>query len=142
MNEKIRQIRIFFQTIDFIDFAIFFGSFANKQTNFFSDIDIAIHTNKELELLEIGELVVNLEDILHKKVDLVLLNELYKKNPLLAYNITTNHEIIMLNDKNLYIDFKTNSFLWYFDFEPTLKMFNENFLKRVENGNFGKTKTA
>ncbi|NWF67295.1 MAG: nucleotidyltransferase domain-containing protein [Campylobacterales bacterium] len=139
---NIENIQAYLKTFDFINFALLFGSSVNKQIHFFSDIDIAIHTKRELELLEIGELVINLEDILHKKVDLVILNGLYKKNSFLSYNITTNNEVIILNDENLYIDFKTNSFLWYFDFEPTLKMFNENFLKRVENGNFGKTKTA
>ena len=52
-------------------FALGFGSAAKKEMNKLSDVDIGIYTVDEMPLLEIGKIVVGLEKIVKKKVDLV-----------------------------------------------------------------------
>ncbi len=61
-----------------IIFAVLFGSYANDTSYNLSDIDIAIYTNKELDILEIGSIVSDLEQATNKKIDLIVLNNLYK----------------------------------------------------------------
>ena len=69
----------------YIDFAILFGSYATDNTNFLSDIDIGIHTNREISLIELGEINSRIETLLSTEADIILLNDLYKKNPALSF---------------------------------------------------------
>ncbi len=78
----------------FIDFAILFGSQARGDAFPFSDIDIGIYVNKEIPLLEIGGLISELEEELRKDVDIIVLNDLYKKNPRVAYEIVKDAILI------------------------------------------------
>lgn len=127
---------------DFITNAFIFGSYAkNKQTSL-SDIDIAIQTNKDIDLFTIGEIIADLESIGNIKIDLVLCNELYKYSPLLAYNIYQNHKILYIQNTKEYNDFKENSLHYYLDFKPVIDEQNTAFLERVKNGNIAKTKIA
>jgi len=94
-----------------ISFALLFGSYARGDSHFLSDIDIGVWFKKEPDILDIGQIVGDLEEICQKRVDFVVLNELYKKNPLLSYNIASKHKILCLKDKECYIDFKRQSYL-------------------------------
>jgi len=123
---------------DYIDVALLFGSYAKGDEKFLSDIDIAINTTKKITLLELGYIVATLEDALNKKVDLVILNELYKKNPLLAYNIYINHKEIFIKNKKAYDDFKFYALKYYMDTKPLYEMTNQKMLERLNNGTFGK----
>lgn len=96
-NEKLfENLKKFFENLDFIDFALVFGSYAKEKVLPISDLDVAIHTSKELEFLEIGNLISEMEKITKKEVDLVILNGIYQKNPLLAYNIISEGILIFL----------------------------------------------
>ncbi len=119
---------------------LLFGSHASGKDAYLSDIDLAIETNKELDLLTYGELLSELETFYNKKIDLIVTNELYRKNPKIAFNITDNHEVIFIKDKNRYIDFKVNSLKYYFDTMYMYKMFDKSLQERLENGTFGKVK--
>ena len=136
------QISEILTKYDFISNILLFGSYAAGKNSYLSDIDIAIHTTKELELLELGSLISLLESTLDIKVDLVILNELYKKSPLLAYNIYQSHKIISIRDKKRYREFKSNALHYYMDFKPVLEAQNRAFLKRIEDGTLAKIKTA
>jgi len=127
---------------DFITNAIIFGSYASHTHNKLSDIDIAIHTQKDIDLLTLGEIISKLESQLKRKVDLVILNDLYKKSPLLCYNIYKSHKIIFVNNEEKYKKFKLNSLHYYMDFEPIIAQQNRAFLERIDSGTIGKTKTA
>jgi len=127
---------------NFIQTALLFGSYAKGTTHSMSDIDIAIETSRELNLLELGSIVSEIETLYNQKVDLVILNDLYKKRPLLAYNIYQNHKLLFTKDINGYISFKTNALHYYMDFQNILEEQNKAFHKRVSDGNIAKTKTA
>ena len=103
-----------------------------------SDLDIAIYTKKELDLLTQGEIIAALECAFDTKVDLIILNDLYKTNPKLAFNITDNHQVVFCNDEKYYIDFKTQSLKYYFDIAPMYEMFDKALKERLENGTYGK----
>jgi len=120
-----------------IEFALLFGSFASNTSNNLSDIDIAIYLNSELKLLEFGMIVSDLEQVTNKKIDLIVLNDLYKKNAKLAFNILQSHKILFCNDKDRYIDFKSNTMQYYFDIQPMYEMFDKQLLKRLDNGTYG-----
>jgi len=134
ITDKIASI---LNRFDFIKNALLFGSYASKKSGFLSDIDIAIETSKDISLLEYGSIVATLEDALNKKIDLVILNELYKKEPLLAYNIYINHKPIFIKDKAKYDNFKLYALKYYTDLKPLFNLTNKAIRKRVKNGTFG-----
>jgi len=86
--------------------------------------------------------ISKLESATNKKIDLVILNNLYKKSPLLAYNIYLQHKIIFLKDEKSFKSFKENALHYYMDFEHILDEQNRAFLQRIADGNLAKTKTA
>ncbi|MEA1920571.1 MAG: nucleotidyltransferase domain-containing protein [Campylobacterota bacterium] len=120
-----------------IVFTLLFGSFARNSSNVLSDVDIAIFTDRTLDILEFGMLVSDLEQECQRKVDLVILNDLYKTDARLAFNIINAHQIIFCNDKDAYIDFKSDTMQYYFDIEPMYEMFDKQLLKRLDNGTYG-----
>jgi len=123
---------------DFIVFALLFGSHASQKVHTMSDLDIAIYTDSEIDLLMMGEIIAALEAEMNTKVDLVVLNDLYKTDPKLAFNITDNHEVIFCRDRECYIDFKTMSMKYYFDIAPMYEMFDKAPKERLKNGTYGK----
>lgn len=127
---------------DFITNVLIFGSYATDKQNIMSDIDIAMHTNKDIDIFELGEIISNLESTLALKIDLVVLNNLYKKSPLLAYNIYQSHKPIYINDTEAYSSFKENALHYYLDFQHVIEDQNIAFLERVKNGTIAKIKTA
>ncbi|BCD60880.1 MULTISPECIES: nucleotidyltransferase family protein [unclassified Nitratiruptor] len=122
-----------------IAFVLLFGSFAKNEAHHLSDVDIGVYFLKEPDILDIGEMVLDLEEITGKRADLVVLNDLYKKNPLLSFNIIQNHEVLCVKDKEKYVDFKANLYLWYFDHEPLFRIQKEAFYERLKNGDLAKT---
>ncbi|WP_456402350.1 type VII toxin-antitoxin system MntA family adenylyltransferase antitoxin [Hydrogenimonas sp.] len=129
------------QPYNFIDFALLFGSCASGKDHPMSDIDIAIHTNRPIDLLEQGALIGALEERLGKDVDLVILNNLYKKNAKLAFNIVDNHTIIFNRSQKAYADFKFHTYKYYFDQKPMYEMFDKALKERLADGTYGKTQT-
>ena len=136
----IKKLADILSKYDFILFALLFGSYASGKDGYLSDIDIAIETNKELDLLTYGKMISDIETSLKKKIDLIITNELYKSDPKIAFNITDNHKVIFVKDKNRYIDFKVNSLKYYFDTMYMYKMFDKSLQERLKNGTFGKVK--
>ena len=136
------QLKQLLQTYDFIDFALLFGSYAKGTQRTLSDIDIGIYTHRPIDLLEQGELISTLEEAFQKKIDLVLLNDLYKKSAKLAFNIVDNHQVIFCKNQEAYIDFKTYTYKYYFDQKPMYEMFDKALLERMENGTYGKAQAS
>lgn len=116
-------------------FAYIFGSKV-KKSRFGSDLDIAVHFKDEPEILEIGALVLKLEEAANCKVDLVSLNNLDKLNPKLAYSIISEGIIAYLKNKELFNQFKESVILQYLDFKPVGELFNKNFNNRLVNHKF------
>ena len=121
---------------DFIENALLFGSYSSGKESYLSDIDIAVYSRKELNLLELGDIISDLEDVTGKKIDLVILNNLYKKNPLLAYNIYINHKILFIGNKKEYENFKFYALKYYMDTKPLYEMTNQQLIQRLNSGTF------
>ena len=136
------QLKHILQNFDTIINAFIFGSYAANNQHILSDIDIAIETTRDLDLFEMGEIIAAIETASGKKTDLVILNDLHKKSPLLTYNIYKNHKILFLKSAEKYMLFKENALHYYLDFKPVIDEQNSAFAKRIEDGNLAKIKTA
>lgn len=138
MNEKeLNIIHDILNEYDEIIFALLFGSRVDNKISSKSDIDIGIFTDGTLDLLKKGKIITDIENIAKQKVDLVELNEIYRKSPLLAYKVATNHKVIIEKNENLLTDFKTNSFKHYFDSIKLRETVRAAFLKRIADNKFG-----
>ena len=65
-----------------------------------------------------------------QKVDLVVLNDLYHRDPQLVFNIIQKHKEIFIRNREVWNQYKTKSLLVYFDEKPILDKVNEAFRKR------------
>lgn len=137
INLNIEEITKYLEEIPGIRFAYLFGSYAEGKELPMSDVDIAIYCEKELELLELGRKIVDLEKITGKKIDLVQMNGLYKKSPVLAYEIITTGKELIEKDKNEHCEFKTSSYKYYFDTEYLRKEYDYYFRKRLRGEKLG-----
>ena len=77
--EFINKLQAFFPAYP-IEKAWVFGSYARGEETRKSDVDILVRFNKEanISLLDYAGIMLDLEDLLHKKVDLVQEGTLYK----------------------------------------------------------------
>lgn len=122
---------------DYMISAILFGSFAEGRENDMSDIDIGVLVSKELSLIEVGFLAAGMEMVFKRRVDLVILNDLYKKNPLLAYEIITKGNLMFCRDQEKLVELKTNTILSFLDMLPLRDAVTRKFQERLQNGRFG-----
>ncbi len=127
---------------DNILFAVVFGSAATGITTKLSDVDIGIYTRDEMPLLEMGRIVVGLEKIVKKKVDLTVLNDLFKRKPNFAFQVVKFGRLLFTRDKGVFVDFKRNVFLCYLDTKPLRDMMNASFDRRLRTGAFGERNYA
>jgi len=121
---------------DKIAFVILFGSQIKNKTRFGSDLDIAIYFKSEPSIFELGDLYNKLDKIISIRIDLVKLNNLYNKNPELAFNIMNEGKLILNNDTQQYKDYKRRVILRYMDVKPMLDKIHSEFLERLINNNF------
>lgn len=125
-----------------IVFALLFGSQYSGNSRFDSDIDIAIWFDNTPDLLALGGIIAEMESATQSKIDLIVLNDLHAKNPLLTYNITGGHDVLINRNRNVYEAFKHRSYINYFDFEPVIRAQNQKLIEELNHGNFGKAKRA
>lgn len=141
-SHLLKQVSDCLSNKDFIDFALIFGSYANKSSNNMSDIDIGLFLNIDIPLLEVGSITSEIESAVKRNADIVILNNLYKKRPLFAYQIITNCEIIICKDHDRLTEFRKNTFLYYFDMKHLSEEANINLRKRINSNKFGKRNYA
>lgn len=122
---------------DFIESAILFGSFAEGKENEMSDIDIGIFTTKDISLIEIGLITARLETAFKRSVDVVILNDLYRKNPLLAYEIMSKGKVLFCRNQERLVELKTNTILFFMDTAPLRDAVNRSLRERMKSGRFG-----
>jgi len=139
---KLAAIEKSLRSFDYIDFALLFGSYASGKQSAMSDVDIAIYTNRPIDLLEQGIMISKLEETLHKRIDLLVLNGLYKTNPKMAFSVVDNHKILFCNTMEKYLTFKTNTYKYYFDQKPMFDMFDKALRERIESGTYGKAQAS
>jgi hypothetical protein len=92
--------------------------------------------------MALGYDTAELESLLGKKVDVVALNDIYKKDSLFAFNILENHTVMLLNDEKKYIDFKTSAQLYYLDRKELIEMNHKALKKRIETNTIGERNFA
>lgn len=124
----------------FVVFALLFGSRAEDRATRISDIDIGIYTNRTVSLLEIGAIVTRLEKITNSKIDLIILNDLYKKKPVLAFETVSKGQVILCHDQEKFIEFKKNTFLYYLDTAPLRHAIDQRFRERLSEKRSGERK--
>jgi len=122
-----------------IAFAILFGSHATGKVRFGSDLDIAVYFKLEPELLEIGDLVNQLQEVTDHKIDLVKLNGLYSSQPELTYNIIKDGIAVYSEDSLLLADYKRRVFLEYLNFKPVSDLFRNKYLERLSANKSGRS---
>ncbi len=141
-NKLIERIKKVLESFEDIEFAFVFGSYARGNAKHMSDIDIAAHFSSDIDLLELGKIIAKLEVVAKRKVDFVTLNNLYKKNPLLAFEIIKNSNLLFVRDIEKLISFKTRAQLEYFDTEKLRRETRETFRRRISERKFGKRNYA
>ena len=97
----IGKLKSYFETRDDIIFAFLFGSFVNNRETEYSDADIAVAFKKGYDFNKIRELWRNLENLLKRDVDLIILNE---STPSVAWSALRGIPII-IRDKGLYFNY-------------------------------------
>jgi len=118
-------------------FVLLFGSYSDETFTPFSDIDIGLFFKDEVDYMELGYDVATLESKLDKKVDIIVLNNLYKKDPLFAFEVLDNHIPLLINDETKYIKFKTFCQLSYLDHLPLIEQNKKALLRRIQNNKIG-----
>lgn len=137
MKDEITKVEEFLSSKDFIVLALLFGSFAAEKATDISDVDLGIYVERDISILEYGDLVSQLQSLIGRRVDLIILNDLYEENPRFAYEILSQGMLLFTKSENLWADYKRKVFLYYFDIEPMLKMINKSFSMRIEEGKIG-----
>ena len=136
-EDEIKKVEGFLSSKDFIVFALLFGSFAEGKAMDTSDVDLGIYVERDISILEYGDLISQLQSLTGRRVDLIILNNLYEENPRFAYQIISQGRLLFTKSENLWADYKRKVFLYYFDAEPMLKMINKSFSMRIEEGKIG-----
>jgi len=121
-----------------ISFALLFGSAVSKTMHSFSDVDIGLYFHHEPTLHEIGRIIAHLEKFTHHTIDVVELNDIYKKNPQLAFEIISKNEILFIRDNNTFSHFKERAILSYLDTIALRKIVSDSFSKRIKTHTFGR----
>lgn len=128
----------YLQKFDFIEFALLFGSFAEDNAFDLSDVDIGIFVSRDISLLEHGNLIAGMESILKRTTDITVLNDIYKKSPVLAFNIIEKSRLLLCSNEGRYIEFRKYVLLYFMDSNNLRKEINHAFKERLRRDEFGK----
>ena len=120
-----------------IDFAILFGSYALGKATALSDIDLGFFFNRDLSLLELGGLVSAFEAVTRKKIEITVLNNLYRKEPAFCFEIISSGKLLYCKDQTGYIEFKKNTYLRYLDTQWLREQTRSGLKTRIETGRTG-----
>ena len=126
-------VRSFCLDHDEIDFVLLFGSFHNGSPHRMSDIDLALHVSGDMPLIRQGMFVSELEERLHLTVDLCILNGLFRKDPGFAFAVIKESVPLFVRDREAFIIFKKNVFLYYMDTERLRKANLDGVKYRIKN---------
>lgn len=114
-----------------VEFAYLFGSLAYKNFTLQSDVDLAIYLDKKTT-----------KDFFDKRLDLIKkASQLFKRDAdiiilntapiFLKYVIIKEGKLIFNKNDSKRIDFELKSINEYFDYMPTLKIYNKRILSKV-----------
>jgi predicted nucleotidyltransferase len=130
-------LKDFFKDRDNYAFILLFGSQSSDSASENSDVDIGLFFKDSVDYMALGYESAKLESLLNKKIDMIVLNDIYKKDPLLSFEILSSHNVLLLNDEDSFISFKRSSQLSYLDHKPLIKMNQKALLDRIEANMIG-----
>ncbi len=132
----VTQLKDFFKNQEY-SFVLLFGSYSDKSESLSSDVDIGLFFEKDVDYKDLGFQTAMLEAKIGKKIDMIVLNDIYKKDPLFAFEILDNHVPILINNNESYISFKTSCQLYYLDHKPLIEMSEKALSDRIKNSKIG-----
>ena len=135
------KLKNFFKNSD-ESLILLFGSYANNKEHNLSDVDIGVFFKESVDLKKLGYLNATLEARLNKKIDIVVLNEIEKKDPLFAFNILENHIVLHQEDEAIYINFKTAVQLSYLDHKYLIDQGMRDIQRRINSNSFAERNYA
>lgn len=126
-------------------FFVFFGSFARNGYDEFRDIDVAVYMTEQPELMRLGFIISELEFISDYKVDVIVLNDLYKSDPVMSQEIVGDHEMIPNHNirdveeiKEIFAEYCVRSVNAYEDTKQLRDLMDSAFRRRIKEGAFAK----
>ena len=137
-----KTLHTYFKKRDIYSFVLLFGSFAKGAAHLNSDVDIGVWFKNDIDLIELGYDQAKLESLLQKPIQLVALNDIYKKDPLFAFEVLAAHQPILIEDEKKYLEFKRYSQLYYLDHVPLIEANRKHLKKRIEKGMIGERNHA
>jgi len=81
-------------------------------------------------------LIAELEEVVEFNVDLVSLNNLFDKNPKLAYSVIADGILLFSSDHKFLSHYKAITYLKYLDFKPFIDLFTSKLNDRISNKKF------
>jgi len=136
MDKIERGLKAYFRDSDYA-FVLLFGSYADGKENSMSDVDIGLYLNRKVDLKQVGYDAAMLGKKLSKKIDLTILDDIEKKDPLFGFNVLSRHKVIVAEDKEAYVRFKTDAQLSYLDHKPLIDANLAAFKERIKAGKIG-----
>ena len=118
--------------------AVLFGSHARGDQHGASDVDIGISLDHRPDLLELGEIIAALTDLTRKKIDLLELDGLSTRAPLLAYRIAAEGRLLVEAETDAWLEYRNRACLQYFDLEEFLERQRLELVRRLDNGQFAR----
>jgi len=122
----------YLSSLEYVNFAILFGSYAREQELPMSDIDIALGLHNDLTLMERGYLISELESLVHIDIDLVVLNTLLSTNPRLAYHIYQEGVLLFGKNEKSLVRLRSETMKRYLDTRYLRNQFDEKLQKELE----------
>ncbi len=125
-NEILDTLIQYFSDKPQFDTVLLFGSFASGKENSNSDVDIAVHSDKILQLDERLDMLLDLSKILHREVDLV---DLRQCRGVFLHEIMSNNYRIRY-DHDTYHDYFLKSLMFMEDEYPTIHWLQQEKIRR------------
>ena len=136
-----QSLKTFFEDRNYC-FVLIFGSYSDNSYGTSSDIDIGVFFESEVDYMTLGYQSAMLESKLGKKIDIIVLNDLYKKDPLFAFQILENHTPVVVKNQKCFVSFKTSCQLYYLDHKHLIDINKKALQKRIKNNKIGERNFA
>lgn len=125
-EELQQKIKDYFSQKTEIDTVLLFGSFAKGTFNAYSDVDIAIHSDSELDYETLATIQTELSLLLHREIDLA---DLSNAEGIFLYQIMTTGVKIKIKP-TVFVTYLTKALCFKEDFMPVIERFRKEKIRR------------